>query len=96
MTDAQPLVALINNFVSNLPAIITAAAAAWVVIWRSNKKTEEKARETNELVAHNTDKLGVVHEQVNGNFTALQARYDALVSENEALRATRRKRKTDP
>lgn len=106
MNDAlqQSIVALINNFVSNLPAIITAGAAAWVVIWRSNKKTEEKAKETNELVVTTTDettkKLNDVHQQVNGNFTALQARHDALARENEVLRdeLARRgsKRSTDP
>ncbi len=100
----QTLLAVLQSILSNLPSIIAAAAAAWVVLTQANKKTIEKANETNELVAdtkkETNDKIDKVHEQVNGNFTALQAKYDALVIENRTLRdqvkPRLRKRRGDP
>ncbi len=94
----------LDKILSNLPAIIAAAAAAWVVVVRSNKKTEEKGNETNRIVQRNTDeqnrKLEAVHETVNGNYTALQAKYDAalatIAAQHEQLSARAAKRSTDP
>ncbi len=85
------LLAALDKILSNLPAIIASVGAIWVGVHHANKKTVETANETN-------NKLDKVHDQVNGNFTALQAKNDALAIENEALRGQikRRKRKTDP
>ncbi len=96
------ILAALDKILANLPAIITTAGAVWLGRYSINKKTEEKANETNQIVQRNTDeqnkKLDSVHETVNGNFTALQAKHDALSEENARLReqlANANKRSTD-
>ncbi len=103
-TVQQTLLSALQLILSNLPAIIAAAAAAWVVVVRSNKKTEEKGNETNQIVERNTaeqnKKLEAVHETVNGNYTALQAKYDAALAtiqaQKDLLAERAAKRSTDP
>ncbi len=80
----------LDKIISGLPAIIAAIGAAWIARNSINKKTVEKADETNKVVQQNTDeqnkKLDSVHETVNGNYSALLAKHDAAVAENTALR----------
>ncbi len=106
MTDTlqQFWLAALDKILAGLPAIIAAFGAAWLARNSINKKTVEKAEETNKVVQQNTDEqnkvLGAVHETVNGNFTALQAKHDALAAENQLLRdqvkRSSRKRRSDP
>lgn len=99
-----------QSLINAVPTIIGSLAAAWVVVRRVNKKTDEKANETNEIVAakteENSKKLDQVHATVNGNLSAERARaelaeakLDAVIRENHALRAKqsepRSKRSTD-
>ncbi len=116
MTAVQQFaLAALDKILASLPAIIAAIGAAWFARKSINKKTEEKANETNELLAKGAqetvvastnnagmlaNKLDAVHETVNGNFTALQAKHDALQVENQLLKdqltARAAKRSTDP
>ncbi len=99
MTDA-----LAQTLLNAIPITIGALATAYITVRSANKKTEESAQQTNKLVTSTTietsKKLDVVHETVNGNFSALQAKNDALQAENRLLRdqAAKRtkKRSTDP
>lgn len=97
MTDA-----LAQTLLNAIPITIGAIATAYVTIKSANRKTEESATQTNQLVASTKEetskKLDAVHETVNGNYSALQARYDALAVENQHLReqlAHAGKRSTD-
>ncbi len=117
MTDAlqQFWLAALDKILAGLPGIIAAIVAGVVVLKQANKKTVEKANETNDLIVRGAqetvvastnnagmlaNKLDAVHETVNGNFTALQAKHDALQVENQLLKdqltARAAKRSTDP
>ncbi len=97
MTDA-----LAQTLLNAIPITIGAIATAVVTIRSANKKTDESAKQTNELVTSTKEetgkKLDAVHETVNGNYTTLQSKHDAAVAENIALReqlAHAMKRSTD-
>lgn len=109
MTDTpqQAIVTVLSKLIDAAPQIIAAAAAAWVVIWRTNKKTDEKGNETNVIVENKTAatmetsttnagllaaKLDSVHDTVNGNLSVEKARGDALAIENESLKSQLKRR----
>ncbi len=94
--------ALAQVLLNAIPITIGACATAYVTIRSANKKTDESAKQTNQLVTSTKEetgkKLDAVHETVNGNFTALQARNEAQAEEIIRLReqlAHANKRATD-
>ncbi len=94
--------ALAQVFLNAIPITIGAIATAYVTIKSANKKTDESAKQTNDLVTSTKEetskKLDAVHETVNGNYSALQFKHDALAEENARLReqlAHANKRATD-
>ncbi len=98
------LLAALDKILASLPAIIAAIGAAWFARKSINKKTEEKANETNQIVQQNTNEqnkiLDNVHVAVNGNLTAEKARADLAeqrIRELEAqLKRRSAKRRSDP
>ncbi len=94
------LLAALDKILANSPGIIAAVGAIIIGIRSANKKTEEKANETNKLVVEGKKVTDEVHVMVNGNLTAEKARADvaeAKIKDLEAqLRRRAAKRKTDP
>jgi len=64
-----------------LPVTMTSAASAYVVI----RQTNAKAKETNALVAQNTEITTVVADRVNGNVTRLNDQLDTATAKIDEL-----------
>ncbi len=97
MTDA-----LQQTLLNAIPVVIGSLATAYITVRSANKKTEDSAKQTNQILetstAETSKKLDSVHETVNGNFTALQSKNDAQAEEIIRLReqlAHANKRATD-
>lgn len=71
---------IITALISNLPAIITSIAGAWLIIRQTNKKTEREAAVTN-------DKVETVQKGVDGNLEKLNERVDTAATVIEQLHA---------